>query len=74
MEFGITEDAETRFKMKQGLWAMVDSGYADSSNLLEGHTVDLRGETFRLFDKAKKPVDANYLMSDIKIANAPTRA
>ena len=52
--------------MKPGLWATVDSDYAQQTNFLEGHTVDLLYESFRINDKAGKPVDANYLVADLK--------
>ena len=66
LEFAVTEDASARFGMKPGLWATVDSDYAQQTNFLEGHTVDLLYESFRINDKAGKPVDANYLVADFK--------
>jgi len=66
LEFAVTEDASARFGMKPGLWATVDSDYAQRTNFLEGHTVDLLYESFRITDKAGKPIDANYLVADLK--------
>lgn len=66
LEFAVTKDASARFNMKPGLWATIDSSYAQQSNFLEGHAVDLQYQSFRITDKQARPVDANYLVMDIK--------
>jgi hypothetical protein len=66
LEFAVTKDASARFNMKPGLWATIDSNYAQQSNFLEGHAVDLQYQSFRITDKNAKPVDANYLVMDIR--------
>lgn len=69
LEFAIHKDADAIFKMNPGLWAAVDSPYAQSTNFLEGHTIDLTYESFRLLDKDKKSIDANYLVTDLKMTS-----
>jgi hypothetical protein len=70
LEFAVTEDTPARFKMKPGLWAIVDSDYAQGSEFLSGHTVDLDFQSFRILNKDKKPIDANYLVTDINFSTA----
>jgi hypothetical protein len=69
LEFAVTKDAEARFNMRPGLWATIDTEYVQKTNFLEGHTVDLRYESFRIVDKDKKAIDANYLIADMKFAS-----
>jgi hypothetical protein len=66
LEFAVTKDASARFNMKPGLWATIDASYAQQSNFLEGHNVDLQYQSFRITDKNAKPVDANYLVMDLR--------
>ena len=70
LEFAVTKDATARFNMRPGLWATIDADYAQQSNFLEGHSVDLLLQSFRITDKNAKPVDANYLVTDIKFPTA----
>jgi hypothetical protein len=70
LQFAVTKDASARFNMKEGLWAIVDSDYAQQTNFLEGHSVDLTYQSFRLFDKNSKAVDANYLVTNIAFAKS----
>jgi hypothetical protein len=65
LTFAIHTDAKARFKMNQGLWIMVDSDYAHSTDQLDGHTIDLGYQSYRILDKNKKAVDANYLVTDL---------
>jgi nucleoside phosphorylase len=67
LEFAVTEDATARFNMKEGLWVTVDSEYAQKSKFLEGHTLDLKLQSFRIVDASTNPVDANYLVTDIRL-------
>ena len=64
LDFGIDPRTKALFKMCPGIWAIVDHDYADSSNLLDGHTLDLALGSYRLLDKTRKAVDANYLVTD----------
>jgi hypothetical protein len=66
LEFAIHKGADARFRMNPGLWVTVDADYARRSNFLEGHRIDLQLQSFRITDTEKKPIDANYLVSDIK--------
>jgi hypothetical protein len=68
LDFAIADGATGRFGMKKGLWVTVDSDYAQSSNFLEGHSVDLTYQSFRITDQKKVPVDANYLVAEILIS------
>jgi hypothetical protein len=68
LEFAVTEDVSGRFGIRPGLWANVDSDYARQTNFLEGHAVDFLYQSFRITDKAGKPVDANYLVADLKFS------
>lgn len=67
LEFAIHEGANARFKMNQGLWAVIDSGYAQETGFLEGHSIDLEFQSYRIKDKNGNPADANYLVADIKL-------
>jgi len=66
LEFAVTEDAKARFNMKPGLWVTIDSDYAQKSKFLDGHKVDLQYQSFRVVDAASAPVDANYLVTELK--------
>lgn len=70
LEFAVTKDASARFNMKPGLWATVDSDYAQQTNFLEGHALDLQYQSFRITDKVAKPVDTNYLVMDVKFPSS----
>lgn len=71
LEFGVTKDAldkaKTRFKMVPGLWAIVDSDYAQDTKFLEGHTIDTQYQNFLIKNKEGKAADANYLVTEITI-------
>jgi hypothetical protein len=69
LEFGVTKEARTYFKMTPGLWAVVDADYARSTNNLHGHTVDLEYQSFRINDRDGKAVDATYLVADLKFSS-----
>jgi hypothetical protein len=65
LTFALTKDAKNkRFGFRPGLWGVIDSSFAQSTNYLENHTVDLRGESFQILDASKKPINANYIMAD----------
>lgn len=66
LEFAIHEGANVRFTMNPGLWVVVDSAYAQNTGFLEGHSIDLEFQSYRMKDKTGNPVDANYLVADIK--------
>ena len=51
-----------------GLWATIDAKYAQATNFLEGHTIDLQFQSFRITDSQKKAIDANYLVTDLKFS------
>lgn len=71
LEFAVTTDTDARFNMRPGLWATVDSDYVQQSNFLEGHYVEMeQTQSFRLFDKDKKAVDANYLVLELLFPQA----
>lgn len=70
LEFAVHKAANARFKMNPGLWATVDSGYAQASNFLDGHTIDLKFNSFRILDKQGKAIDTNYLVTDLKLDSA----
>jgi len=70
LEFAVHKGANARFKMNPGLWTTVDSDYAQTSNFLEGHTIDLRFNSFRILDKQGKAIDASYLVTDLKLDSA----
>jgi hypothetical protein len=70
LEFAVTEDATARFNMKPGLWATVDSDYVQTSSFLKDHQVDLEKQSFRIVDKNGNPVDANYLVVEIKFTSS----
>jgi hypothetical protein len=70
LEFAVHKGAAARFKMNPGLWTTIDSDYAQASNFLDGHTVDLKFNSFRILDKAGKAVDASYLITDLKLESA----
>jgi hypothetical protein len=70
LEFAVHKGANARFKLNPGLWTTIDSDYAQSSNFLEGHTVDLKFNSFRILDKNAKAVDASYLVTDLKLEAA----
>jgi hypothetical protein len=70
LEFAVTTDATARFNMKPGLWVTIDSDYAQHSSYLDGHHVDLQFQSFRITDQHGKPVDANYLVADIKFPSS----
>jgi len=46
--------------MNPGLWVTIDAPYAQSSNFLEGHSIDLQFQSFRITDRQTMPIDANY--------------
>ena len=68
LEFAVHDQAKARFKMKPGLWVTIDSDYAQQTNFLEGHSVDLQYQSFRITDKQAKPIDANYLLTELKFS------
>lgn len=70
LEFAVHKGANARFKMNPGLWTTIDSDYAQASNFLDGHTVDLKFNSFRILDKNGKAVDASYLVTDLKLETA----
>jgi hypothetical protein len=70
LQFAVTKDASADFNMAEGYWAVVDSDYAQHTNFLEGHTVDLAFQSFRIWDSNKKPVDTNYLLTKIQFTKA----
>lgn len=70
LEFAVHQGASARFKFNPGLWTTIDSDYAQASSFLDGHTVDLKFNSFRIMDKAGKAVDASYLVTDLKLEPA----
>lgn len=66
-EFAVHDQATARFTMKPGLWATIDSDYAQQTTFLEGHSVDLQYQSFRITDKQAKPIDANYFVTELKL-------
>jgi hypothetical protein len=68
LDFGLTRDTSAYFKMTPGLWAIIDADYARSTNYLQGHTVDLPYQSFRIEDRDGKAVDASYLVADMKFS------
>lgn len=69
LEFGVTMDAPARYRMRPGLWAIIDADYAEATHFLEDHTVDLPYQSFRITNKAGEAVDANYLVTDMKFTS-----
>lgn len=63
--FGIASDTQERFKMCKGLWIAIDWGYASSTNILQNHSIDTHLQSFRIFGPDKKPIDANYFVTDL---------
>ncbi len=66
LDFGIDPQTTERFKLCPGLWFTVDFDYAQSTNLLQDHTVELALGSFQLLDKNKNAADANYLVADLE--------
>jgi hypothetical protein len=65
LDFSIATDVNARFKMKSGLWAIVDTDYAKSTSFLKDHTVDLQFESFRISDPHGNAIDANYFVVEL---------
>jgi len=70
LEFAVHKGATARFKFNPGLWTTIDSDYAQKSNFLDGHSIDLKFNSFRILDRQGKPVDASYLVTDLKLGPA----
>jgi hypothetical protein len=65
LDFSLSADVDARFKMKKGLWTIVDTDYAKKTTFLKDHTVDLQFESFRINDAQNNPIDANYFVVDL---------
>jgi hypothetical protein len=68
LDFSIANDVNARFKMKSGLWAVIDTDYAKATSFLKDHTIDLQFESFRINDPHGNAIDANYFVADLSFA------
>jgi hypothetical protein len=68
LDFAVSPDVDAVFKMKPGIWLTVDRTYAQRTNFLAGHTLDLEYQSLRLLDAHKVPVDTNYLVSELNFS------
>lgn len=65
LDFGISASTDEIFKMCPGIWIIVDYDYASATQILQDHTIELALGTFQLLNKSGKPVDANYLATEL---------
>ncbi len=70
IDFGIDPKTKSDCKMREGTWVIIDYDYASDSSILEGHTLDIALGSYRLLNKEKKLVDANYVVTELKFAEA----
>jgi len=68
LDFTIAPDVNARFKMKGGLWAVVDTDYAKNTGFLKDHTIDLQLQSYRINDSQGNAIDANYFVADLDFA------
>ncbi len=72
IEFGLDPKTTERFKMCPGLWTVIDHDYwITSGGTLQGHTIDTAGQTFAVLDSNKRPVDANYFVTEFGFTEVP---
>ena len=70
LDFGVATGSTARFKMRAGLWLIVDRNYAAKTNFLQDHVLDIKLQSFQLLNKAGAAADANYLVSEMKFTPA----
>jgi len=68
LPFGILKDTDADYKLKDGYWITVDRTYALDTKMLSDHKLDFDGQTFFLVRADNNPVDANYLVSHLKLS------
>jgi hypothetical protein len=67
LPFGILKDTDAEFKLKKGYWVIVDREYALNNRMLQNHKVDEYGQSLSLVRSDNQPVDANYLVTNLKL-------
>jgi hypothetical protein len=70
--FGIFRDSNADFKLKGGYWVIVDRAYALSTNYLQNHQLDLRGQTFSLLNSSNQMADTSYLVTNLTFTASKT--
>ena len=68
LDFSLATDISARFKMKPGLWAIIDTDYAQRTTFLKDHTIDLQYQSYRINDSNGSAIDANYFIADLAFA------
>lgn len=59
-----------RFKFTPGLWVTIDRDYARKNKFLDQYKISLEDDSFMILDKDHKPIDTNYLVTDLKLNEA----
>lgn len=65
LDFRIAPDGDGTFRMKPGVWVIIDTNYVQQHPDLGGHRVDFKFQTFEILDSAEKPIPVPYLVSRI---------
>jgi hypothetical protein len=69
MPFSIYKGGNALFHFQEGIWVTVDREYARSSNFLDKHTLDIKGESFQIMDQSNKPIDQNYMVAEYSLTS-----
>jgi len=67
LPFALIQGVDRDFYFKEGLWCILDREIMNSTNFLQGYTIDIDGESYQVIDSSKTGLNANYVVANFAI-------